>query len=341
MYVLLNNLPSIEYVNIEIPYISRRRQHPQQQQQQQQDDVHFDYDKNIPSELLKLKHFVFYAIFSANYDYLELLLSHCCSNLEYLSLNLQIDQFIDGERLEKKLLSKLTKLKVFHMCFRIRVVDKLSNIDDYIQTYKSSYWIDNNHSILCFNQPLRNQYYCVFSLPYMFDRLTHVSNELVDYRSNINSNILLHSKQNRVKVITLNGTIPYTLELFQIFQKAFSRAQELIFLIAPVRCLSDNLLDNELIMENIVSVIFLVEELKYKHFRRLLLMTPNILILYILQSLVLDVLRKSHDSSFEQLQSVCNRIRRVYIGRHSFEHDALNDKRIKLLFPNAKLSGWR
>ncbi|CAF1666277.1 unnamed protein product, partial [Didymodactylos carnosus] len=32
----------------------------------------------------------------------------------YLSLNLQIDQFIDGERLAKKLLSKLTKLKVFH-----------------------------------------------------------------------------------------------------------------------------------------------------------------------------------------------------------------------------------
>ncbi|CAF1135812.1 unnamed protein product, partial [Didymodactylos carnosus] len=100
VYVLLNNLPSIEYVNIEIPYISRRPQHPQQQQQQQ-NDVHFDYDKNIPSELLKLKHFVFDAIFSANYDYLELLLSHCCSNLEYLSLNLQIDQFIDGERLEK------------------------------------------------------------------------------------------------------------------------------------------------------------------------------------------------------------------------------------------------
>ncbi|CAF1087894.1 unnamed protein product, partial [Didymodactylos carnosus] len=134
---------------------------------------------------------------------------------------------------------------VFHMCFRIRVVDKSLNIDDYIQTYKSSYWIDNNHSILCFNQPLRNQYYCVFSLPYMFDRFTHVTNELVDYRSNINSNILLYSKQNRVKVITLNNTVPYTLELFQIFQKSFPGAQELMFIVAPVRCLSDNLLNNE------------------------------------------------------------------------------------------------
>ncbi|CAF1228920.1 unnamed protein product, partial [Didymodactylos carnosus] len=228
---------------------------------------------------------------------------------------------------------------VFHMCFRIRVVDKSLNIDDYIQTYKSSYWIDNNHSILCFNQPVRNQYYCVFSLPYMFDRFTHVSNELVDYRSNVN--ILLHSKQNRTKVITLNDTVPYTLELFQIFQKSFPRAQELMFIIAPIRCLSDNLLNNELIMENIVSVIFLVEELKYKHFRRLLLMTPNILKLYILQSLVLDVLRKSQDSSFEQLQSICNRIRLVCIDRRSFERDALNDKRIKRLFPNAERSGWR
>ncbi|CAF1627092.1 unnamed protein product, partial [Didymodactylos carnosus] len=58
----------------------------------------------------------------ANYDYLELLLSHCCPNLERLALNLYSHEFIDGERLEKKLLLKLTKLKVFHFCFRIPVL---------------------------------------------------------------------------------------------------------------------------------------------------------------------------------------------------------------------------
>ncbi|CAF1645530.1 unnamed protein product, partial [Didymodactylos carnosus] len=133
VYVLLNNLPAMEYVNIVIP--NRRRW---QELQQQQNDVQFDYDKNIPSKLSKLKGFVLYA-FLHDYDYLELLLSQCCSDLEYLSLNLCIDQFIDGGRLEKKLLSKLTKLKVFHFCFRIPVVDNTLNIDEYIQTYKSSY----------------------------------------------------------------------------------------------------------------------------------------------------------------------------------------------------------
>ncbi|CAF4413159.1 unnamed protein product, partial [Didymodactylos carnosus] len=114
VYVLLNNLPSIEYVNIHMPPIRGQHHH-----QQQQNDVEFNYDKNIPSTLSKLKHFVFSSEFSANYDYLELLLSHCCPNLERLSVDLYSHEFIDGERLEKKLLLKLTKLKVFHFCFRI------------------------------------------------------------------------------------------------------------------------------------------------------------------------------------------------------------------------------
>ncbi|CAF0898820.1 unnamed protein product [Didymodactylos carnosus] len=108
--------------------------------------------------------------------------------------HLYIAQFIHGERLEKKLLSKLTKLKVFRFCFRIPVVDNTLNIDDYIQTYKSSYWIDNNHSILCFKQPLRSRYYCVFSLPFMFYASSYVSNDVVNYRSNVNDDILLYSK---------------------------------------------------------------------------------------------------------------------------------------------------
>ncbi|CAF0953245.1 unnamed protein product [Didymodactylos carnosus] len=338
VYVLLNNLPSIESVNIDIPNINRRRG----QEPQQQNDVQFDYDKNIPSTLSKLKHFVFYAMFTANYDYLELLLSQCCFNLEYLSLNLYIDQFVDGERLEKKLLSKLTKLKVFHFCLRIPVVGNTLNIDDYIQTYKSSYWINNNHSILCFNQPLRSRYYCVFSLPFMFNKFCYVSNDLVNYRSNDNNDILLYSKRNKAKQITLyDNTVPYRLELFQIIQKAFPRATDLVFLTPHIPCLSDNLLNNEFMMENIVTLILLFEQVKFKHFRRLLLMTPNIQQLYILQSLVFDILRNSEDSSFEQVQSTCNRIRRVYIARRSFQHDVSNDNGIKLLFPNAEPSVLR
>ncbi|CAF4248382.1 unnamed protein product, partial [Didymodactylos carnosus] len=329
VYVLLNNLPSIESVNIHIP------------QQQQQNDIEFHYyDKNIPLTLPKLKELVFYGTFSVNYDYLELLLSHWCSNLEYLALNLYIDQFIDGERLEKKLLSKLTKLIVFHFCFRIRVVDNTLNIDDYIQTYKSSYWINNNHSILCFNQPLQCPRYCVFSLPYMFDEFTYVTNDLVNYRSNVNDNILLHSKRNKAKKITLHNKVPYTLELFQIIQKSFPRAKQLVFIDAPVHFLSDNLLNNLLVMKKIICMVFYLDKLNFLHFRQLLLMTPNVLILYTLQSLMLDVLRNSQDSSFQPLQSICDRIRDVRIGRRSFEYDALNDNRIKLLFPNAKISGW-
>ncbi|CAF4536189.1 unnamed protein product, partial [Didymodactylos carnosus] len=334
VYVLLYNLPSIESVNISIPYIAPRRRRPEQQ------NVQLNNEEYISSTLSKLKHFVLYAIFTANYDYLELILSHCCPNLEYLSLNLYIDQFIDGERLEKKLLSKLAKLKVFHFCFRIPAFDNTLNMDDYIQTYKSSYWIDNNYSILCFNQSPPHRHYCVFSLPYMFSKFSYISNDLINYRSNVNNDIFLYSKQSKVKQIALYDTVPYTLELFQIIQRSFSGATELLVLKAPVRCLSDNLLNNEMMLENIVSLIFFLSQLEFQHFRRLLLMTPNILRLYIRGSLVLDVLRNSEDSSFQQLQSICNRIRRVYIDRRSVECDALNDNDIKLLFPNAKLSGW-
>ncbi|CAF0985944.1 unnamed protein product, partial [Didymodactylos carnosus] len=337
VYLLLNNLPSIEYVNIHIPRIIGREEH----QQQEQNDVQFNYDKNIPWTLSKLKHFVFSSIYTANYDYLELLLSHCCCNLERLSLDLYSNEFIDGERLEKKLLSKLTKLKVFHFCFRIPILDNTLNIDDYIQTYKSSYWINNHHSILCFNQPLHNQYYCVFSLPYVFYRFSHVTNDLVNYRSNVNDDILLYS--NKAKDITFCGEVSFTLELFQIIQKSCLKATELTFIEASVRFFSDNLMNNELILKNIVSVWLFLDQLEYKYFRRLLLMTPNILRLYLLQRLLLDVIRESQNkpNAFQQLQSICNPIRHVFIGRAPFEHDALNDNGIKLLFPNAKLSGWR
>ncbi|CAF1457904.1 unnamed protein product [Didymodactylos carnosus] len=339
IYILLNKLPSIESVNIAMPCVASHRQ---QQLLLLEKYIEFNYNQNIPSTLSKLKHFVFYAVFNANYDYLELLLSHCCPNVEYLSLKVYINQFIDGERLEKMLLSKLTKLKVFHFCFRIPVVDSTLNIDDYIQTYKSSYWIDNNHSILCFNQPLHRRY-CVFSLPFMFDKFCFVSNDLVNYRSNVNDDILLYSKQNKADMISFSDdTVPYTFELFQIIQKSFPRATELMFEAAHVRCLSDNILHNELVMENIVTVTYMFKQLEFKYFRRLLLLTPNIQTLYILESLVLDVLRKSEDSSFQQLQSACSRIRCVGIGKPSFEYDAVNDYSVKVLFPNAELFGeWR
>ncbi|CAF1337064.1 unnamed protein product, partial [Didymodactylos carnosus] len=338
VYVLLNNLPSIESVTIDIPYIREQEQQPEQEQ----NGVQFNNNnKSVPSTLSKLRYFVFSSMSVVNYDYLELLLSHCCFNLEHLSLVLCIDQFIDGERFEKKLLSKLTKLEVFHFCFLIPVVDNKLNIDDYIQTFKSSYWINNNHSILCFNQSLLNQYYCVFSLPYVFHTFPCFSNDLINYRTNVNDDSLLYSKQNRAIQISLYDTVPYTSELFQIIQKSFLRASELIFVNAPVRCLSDNLLNNELMMENIVSVTFLFDQLEFEHFRLLLLMTPNILRLRIPQRVVLDVLRNSKDSSFQQLRSICNRIRYVGIGSRSLGFDALMYFRIARLFPKAKFSGLR
>ncbi|CAF4500316.1 unnamed protein product, partial [Didymodactylos carnosus] len=280
VYVLLNNLPSIEYIHIDIPQIRPRWQ------QQQQNDVQFNYDKNIPSILSKLKHFVFFSIFTAKYDYLELLLSHCCPNLECLSLNLYCNEFIDGERLEKKLLSKLTKLKVFHFYFCISILDNTFNIDNYIQTYKSSYWINNNQSVLCYNQPLRKQYYCVFSLPYVFNMLSYVSNDLVSYRSNVNDDILIYN--NKAKIIGFHGTVSFTFQLFEIIQKSCLKATQLIFIDGSVPFFSDNLMNNELILKNIVVMLLFLVQLEYKYFKRLLLMTPNIRRLYILQRVVLD-----------------------------------------------------
>ncbi|CAF0913945.1 unnamed protein product, partial [Didymodactylos carnosus] len=276
----------------------------------------------------------------ANYDYLELLLSHCCPNLERLALNLYSHEFIDGERLEKKLLLKLTKLKVFHFCFRIPVLDNTLNIDDYIQTYKSSFWINNHHSILCFNQPLHNQYYCVFSLPYAFERLSCVTNDLVNYRSNVNDDISLYS--NQAKDIAFYDRVPFTLELFQIIQKSCLKATGLTFIVASIRFFSDNLMNNELILENIVDVWLFLDQLKYKYFRRLLLMTPNILRLFIVESLLLDIISESQTkpNAFQELQSICNPIRHVFIGRGAYEYDASKDNGRKLLFPNAILSGW-
>ncbi|CAF4464235.1 unnamed protein product, partial [Didymodactylos carnosus] len=161
-----------------------------------------------------------------------------------------------------------------------------------------------------------------------------------NYRSNINDDISLHSKQNKTKQITLyDNTAPYTLELFQIIQKSFPRATKLIFVIAPIPSVSDNLLSNELIMENIVFVVFLLNQLKFKYFKRLLLMTPNILVLYIRHSVVSDILKKLNDS-FQPLKSICNRIRRVHLDPRSFEYRGLCDNRIQVLFPNAELLGW-
>ncbi|CAF1099884.1 unnamed protein product [Didymodactylos carnosus] len=260
---------------------------------------------------------------------------------ECLSLNLYCNEFIDGERLEKKLLSKLTKLKVFHFYFCISILDNTFNIDNYIQTYKSSYWINNNQSVLCFNQPLRKQYYCVFSLPYVFNMLSYVSNDLVNYRSNVNDDILIYN--NKAKIISFHGTVSFTFQLFEIIQKSCLKATQLIFIDGSVPFFSDNLMNNELILKNIVVMLLFLVQLEYKYFKRLLLMTPNIRRLYILQRVVLDVIRESQNkpNAFQQLQLICSPIRHVHIGRSSFEHDALNDNGIKLLFPNAKLSRWR
>ncbi|CAF1108817.1 unnamed protein product [Didymodactylos carnosus] len=202
LFILLNNLPSIEYVNVGIRNVIERHN-----------------DKNFKkfSSLSRLKEFIFFTIQIVNYRSLELLLSQC-SALEHLSLDLDSTQFIDGYRLETKLLAKLSKLKRFHFCLRI-LNPYLMNIDNYVETFKSSYWL--NHPILCFKIVLRRSYYCVFSLPFAFHHFLSLSSNITNYRSNIDD-ISICSKQNKLKEIGLYDTYePFSLGTFQFIKQTF------------------------------------------------------------------------------------------------------------------------
>ncbi|CAF0898156.1 unnamed protein product [Didymodactylos carnosus] len=310
--VLLKNLPSIEFLDVQLRRVIRQQNHQQ------------TYD-NIVS-LPKLKDFMFFSVFPIDYNSLERLLSRC-PNLEYLSLNLDSSQFIDGYSLEAKLLSKLRKLTKFHFCLRIPNVTMI-NISDYIETYKSSYWL--NHPVLCFKIAYRSSHYCIFSLPYPFSYLIFTSNDIVNYRSNI-SNISMYNRQSRVKEISLYDTVPFTLELFKFIEETFVKTTVLQLYSLPVNILNDDLMnDTAFILENILSLMFQMEKMvDFKYLKRLLLMMPNIVELYMHWNLLVDL--KTEDFG-QQLQPLLNRIKKVYIADSPVE--ILEDKS---LFPNAKI----
>ncbi|CAF0934138.1 unnamed protein product [Didymodactylos carnosus] len=307
--VLLMNLSLIEYLDVELLRVIRHGNHQE------------NY-ANILS-LPKLKEFIFVSIFSIDYNSLESLLSRC-SNLECLSLHLDSRQFIDGYSLEAKLLSKLTKS---HFCFRIPNVTMM-NIDEYIETYKSSYWL--NHPVLCFKIAYRRSHYCIFSLPYPFSYMIFTSNDIVNYRSNI-SDISIYNGRNKLKEIDLYDTVPFTLELFKFIEETFVKARVLQFFSPPVNILNDDLMNNnEFILENIDCLIFRIEKIvDYKYLKRVLVMMPNIVELHVHSDLLLEL--KTQDFG-EQVQLLFNRIKYIYVSGSPVE--LLEDKS---LFPNVKI----
>ncbi|CAF1461383.1 unnamed protein product, partial [Didymodactylos carnosus] len=171
MFILLNQLPSIEYLKIFIRDGTAA-------------DDYYDYENTYPI-LQHLKEFILSSKHTICYDQIEPLLLHCPS-LNNLSLNLNLDQYISAKKLEK--LIKISKLD-----FHLRMPEmRKKTIDTYVNKFKTSTWL--NHPVIFYSFLINS---CLRSLPFK-EYYLHVSNQIVEYLSNI-SDISLYKEQHKTK----------------------------------------------------------------------------------------------------------------------------------------------
>ncbi|CAF1635023.1 unnamed protein product, partial [Didymodactylos carnosus] len=295
-YFLINRLPLIEYLYIEL---CKGIQNGEQ-------DHYQNHYENIPT-LLKLKEFVFCSSEVTNYTYLELFIS-LCSNLQHLSLNLASDQSIDGHRLEQSLL-KLSKLIKFNFC-----IDNPMTTIHYIETYQTSYWLEN-YAIISFRTSVWRNRQCIFSLPYSFSKFYFGLNDMADYQTNVNyDDILMYSKRNMTEAFFISDNKPFTLKFFQFIKQICGKTTKLTINSYAVNTrLDDDLMNNnDFVLINVVYLKLSINKLEFKYLKRLLLMTPNVQqleMLWTLSMLILDLKTKY----YLQLQPIFSRIRHVHI----------------------------
>ncbi|CAF0893047.1 unnamed protein product [Didymodactylos carnosus] len=302
LFLLFEHLPFIEYVKIGVCELNNP------------EEV-YNYDNIISStSLSKQLHTIDLHIShhcdEYTYKYLELLILRFFISLKYLTLDIVLIGLLDVNRLEK-----FFKLKQFQ--FRIQMISS-----SYFCPLNMATFPTYSH-VICYSNSQDN-IQTLLSLPNVFDLFDQVSNNIINYRSNINNLIRL----TRVKQIKLYDTKCYTIQFFKFIKQTFPNVITLEFF--HYCYLADDLInDNNITIDSIRS-LYIHASPDYRRIKRLLLLTPNIKNLSASYQTLLKLKNGLQDEDY-LLQQICQQI--VILRIHSMN----KGDEMKSVFINATI----
>ncbi|CAF0981354.1 unnamed protein product [Didymodactylos carnosus] len=265
------------------------------------------------------------------------------------SLNLDDDEdeeqllrnlLINGHELESNLVKKLPNLKAFQFSIRCHYYESTENdIDMIIRTYQSDYWIQIYPKDIGFYYVL-NRYFATFSVPYAFEHISGVSNNIVNYRSNrtlktnINNNTVLMEKLR--KIVLCDPQSSYTLKLFLFLQSNCPRLRELWFF--GFTHLNDDVLPTNIQLSKIKMLLIAYDEMcQYKSVRCSLLLLPNLKVLAITHQLLLTIFNDICQDH-QKRDTRCKQVDELILDYYDYQNQMKNEEdEIRRIFPNLKV----
>ncbi|CAF4727244.1 unnamed protein product [Rotaria sp. Silwood1] len=188
-----------------------------------------------------LHKYYYLRLYQVEFEYFEKFIHGCSSSLEYLTLDLILQNqsetsFVDGNRLEKGIIAYLPHLKQFEFCIEFELNIRL--IEKYQNSFRNELWqqrcIVINYPTTAMDPVSRIINMIVFSLTHtstVFEELFIVSSRIVDW----NSNICSIAHRNRLILTTVQSIIIspedhdaiLTIDLFRWIVTSFPRLRHL------------------------------------------------------------------------------------------------------------------
>ncbi|CAF3979422.1 unnamed protein product [Adineta steineri] len=318
LFILIEYLPKLEYLNVEVCELDKNDK--------------YDY-KNIQNKKNKLSSSLKYLIIDSldfSYNRLLLFIGPFQKSLQYLTLNMSIDEQINGKILESTIHSQIPNLKEFKFIFQISIykqnIDINNGLDKLISTFHStSYW--STHPVMCYHDR-SIPCFTIVSLPWILKETDTITDEILCYRTNLTIPLQI----NNIKSIYLAST-PITLKFLKFIKETFPKLNKII--ISWHTCSLDSEIfqrRNRIILNTIKTLQYYgsTDDLEYIDF---LLLTPNIRCL-IVDGITIHVIN-SYIHENQQIALICEQISDLNIFR---EYEYCDEDETKETFPNALIS---
>jgi hypothetical protein len=114
LFILIENLSKLEYLNVEVCEVVKN------------DKYDYDTIQNKGTTLSSVLKQLIINSMDFTYPRLLLFLKQFQQSIEFLTLNMSIDEKIDGEILESTIVTKIPKLKQFKFLFEVNVNENVN-----------------------------------------------------------------------------------------------------------------------------------------------------------------------------------------------------------------------
>ncbi|CAF1250370.1 unnamed protein product [Adineta steineri] len=315
LFILIEYLPKLEYLNVEVCELDKNNK--------------YDY-KNKKNKLSSSLKYLIIDSLDFSYNRLLLFIEPFQKSLQYLTLNMSIDEQINGKILESTIHSQISNLKEFKFIFQISIykqnIDINNGLDKLISTFHStSYW--STHPVMCYHDR-SIPCFTIVSLPWILKETDTITDEILCYRTNLTIPLQI----NNIKSIYLAST-PITLKFLKFIKETFPKLNKMI--ISWHTCSLDSEIfqrRNRIILNTIKTLQYYgsTDDLEYIDF---LLLTPNIRYLVVDGNTIHVINSYIHEN--QQIALICEQISDLNIFR---EYEKCDEDETKETFPNALIS---